>query len=110
MFGEKKMLFRKKDEARRPPKAESWHEAHFEAHGEEINLPPRFKGPKNFSAYLYLCTSVFAPCICMYLPKYKFGGSIKNHHNNHRSWLSLMKISKGSRSLWEDVQQVGKLI
>ena len=61
MFGEKKMLFRKKDEARRPPKAESWHEAHFEAHGEEIDLTPRFQGLKMFQGvfvfvYFRLCS------------------------------------------------------
>ena len=39
---EKRMLFTKRAVAQRPPKAESWHEVHFEAHGEEINLPPRF--------------------------------------------------------------------
>ena len=43
MLGEKRMLFTKRAVARRPPKAESWHEAHFEAHGEEINLPPGFR-------------------------------------------------------------------
>ena len=39
MFGRKKrMLFAKKAVARRLPKAESWHKAHFEAHREEIYL------------------------------------------------------------------------
>ena len=37
----KRMLFTKRAVARRLSKAESWHKAHFEVHGEEINLPPR---------------------------------------------------------------------
>ena len=39
---EKKILFMKRAVAQRWPKAKSWHEAYFEAHGEEINLPPWF--------------------------------------------------------------------
>ena len=78
MFGENRMLFQRAV-ARRPRKADSWHKAHFEAHGEEINLPPRFEGLKNFRAYL--CTSVFAPCICQNTDS----AGQKNCRNHHQS-------------------------
>ena len=54
----KRMLFTKRAVAQRLPKAESWHEAHFEAHREEINLTPRFQGLKMFQGvfvFVYFC-------------------------------------------------------
>ena len=67
------------------------------------------KDKKDKYKYKYTNTKTNAHHTMIEVPKYKISKSLYVSRNNLSGWeVFLMKISKGSRSLWEDVQHVGK--